>query len=43
MAAYYLLMYTLGGSIMFIVGIMGVYGVMGVTDMGMIRLMVTDE
>lgn len=39
MAAYYLLMYTLVGSVMFIIGIMGVYGALGVTDMGMMRLM----
>lgn len=43
MAAYYLLMYTLGGSIMFIIGIMGIYSAMGITDIGIIRLMETDD
>ena len=35
-AAYYLLLYTVGGSIMFLVGIIGLYCATGVTDNGVL-------
>lgn len=33
-AAYYLLLYTIGGSVMFLIGIIGLYAATGVTDNG---------